>query len=580
MKSNIKITLQFIIYAAIFGTAAFALALIMTTQTAHAQAACATTTAPPTTFGQVKQSVTVDTAGTYQVWSRIKTASAADDSYFFQVNNGCAFAVGGNSATTGIPQNSWYWVNFHNGTTASRVTVNLPAGTHQLTYTGREANVQLDKVLLVSDASCVPTGMGENCSVSDQLAPSVRITAPAAGSTINAGSNVNITTDVSDNVGITKVEFFVDGVLKSTASASPYSYAWPTTGVSAGAHALTARAYDAAGNSTLSTAVNVTIAGSTTPTPTPTPTPGVVQAPYRINAGGPAYRDAGGRDWAADKYFVGGQTVNRGATLAISNTENDALYQTERYGLSSYNIPIANGTYVYRLHFAETYAGCNRPGCRVQSISVENTTALTRLDVSNEVGPNAALIKQGTVTVNDGNVTIGFTPHVQQPMINGIEILPVESAADNQPPSVSLTLPVAGSSHGVGSTVNLTANATDNKGVARVEFYRNGTLIGTDTTSPYSVNWNTTGLTVGNFNLSARAYDTSGLLGVSSLVPVQLVVAQPRLLGDANNDGKVNSIDYDIVSQNLGKNYPPADFNGDGLVGEADLTIVLDNWTW
>jgi hypothetical protein len=55
------------------------------------------------------------------------------------------------------------------------------------------------------------------------------------------------------------VEFYVDGTLLGTATAAPYSVSWNTTSVSNGAHSLTTKAYDPAGNVGTSTAVTVTV---------------------------------------------------------------------------------------------------------------------------------------------------------------------------------------------------------------------------------------------------------------------------------------------------------------------------------
>ena len=62
---------------------------------------------------------------------------------------------------------------------------------------------------------------------------------------------------------MTKVEFYVDGALKGTDTASPWSYAFNSTGVSNGTHVLTAKAFDAAGNSALSSAVNFSVNNTT-----------------------------------------------------------------------------------------------------------------------------------------------------------------------------------------------------------------------------------------------------------------------------------------------------------------------------
>jgi hypothetical protein len=51
-------------------------------------------------------------------------------------------------------------------------------------------------------------------------------------------------------------------------------------------------------------------------------------------------------------------------------------------------------------------------------------------------------------------------------------------------------------------------------------------------------------------------------------------------LGDANNDGRINALDLSALISHDGQNYPPCDFNGDGVVGSADLAILLGRWTW
>src|SRR3989338_14543 len=114
----------------------------------------------------------------------------------------------------------------------------------------------------------------------DTTLPTISITSPASGATVSGTTNINAT--ASDNIGVTKVEFYVDGVLKSTDTTSPYSYSWDTTNGGTHAcngahtHSLTAKAYDAAGNPKTSGAISVNMNNPSycaTPTPTPTPTP-------------------------------------------------------------------------------------------------------------------------------------------------------------------------------------------------------------------------------------------------------------------------------------------------------------------
>lgn len=95
----------------------------------------------------------------------------------------------------------------------------------------------------------------------DTTPPTTSITSPAAGATVSG--TVTVSATASDNVGVSRVELFVDGSLHSTDTTSPYSFSWNTTAVANGSHALQTRAYDAAGNSGSSATVNVTVGNPT-----------------------------------------------------------------------------------------------------------------------------------------------------------------------------------------------------------------------------------------------------------------------------------------------------------------------------
>jgi hypothetical protein len=91
---------------------------------------------------------------------------------------------------------------------------------------------------------------------------------------------------------------------------------------------------------------------------------------------------------------------------------------------------------------------------------------------------------------------------------------------DTQAPSVSITSPQNNTSVFRGSLVNITATATDNVKVTKVEFYVNGTKISTDTLSPYSAFWNVPFSRNKAYSLVAKAYDAAGNVGTSSTVTV------------------------------------------------------------
>ncbi|HEX3765674.1 MAG TPA: PHB depolymerase family esterase [Kofleriaceae bacterium] len=89
---------------------------------------------------------------------------------------------------------------------------------------------------------------------------------------------------------------------------------------------------------------------------------------------------------------------------------------------------------------------------------------------------------------------------------------------DTTPPTVSITAPAAGAT--VSGSVAVTASASDNVGVTRVDVLVDGSVAGSDTTAPYSVAVDTTRLASGSHTLTARAVDAAGNTGTSAAVTV------------------------------------------------------------
>ncbi len=88
---------------------------------------------------------------------------------------------------------------------------------------------------------------------------------------------------------------------------------------------------------------------------------------------------------------------------------------------------------------------------------------------------------------------------------------------DTVPPTVNITAPSNGASIDEGNIV-VSASANDNKGVTKVEFFANGSLIGT-ATSGYQITWNAT---PGNYTLTAKAYDAADNTAISSPITVTI----------------------------------------------------------
>ena len=86
-------------------------------------------------------------------------------------------------------------------------------------------------------------------------------------------------------------------------------------------------------------------------------------------------------------------------------------------------------------------------------------------------------------------------------------------------PQVTLTVPSNGATFVAGTDITLAATASDPGGsISKVDFYRGTTLIGTDTSSPYSIVWSKA--TKGNYALTAKATDNSGLSTTSAVVSI------------------------------------------------------------
>ncbi len=96
-----------------------------------------------------------------------------------------------------------------------------------------------------------------------------------------------------------------------------------------------------------------------------------------------------------------------------------------------------------------------------------------------------------------------------------------EPSPTNKPPVVSISSPTNGASFAAPAKITITANASDPDGsVTRVEFYTGTNLVGTATTSPYSVT--TATLSSGSYSLTAKAIDDTGAGTVSAPIVVQV----------------------------------------------------------
>lgn len=119
---------------------------------------------------------------------------------------------------------------------------------------------------------------------------------------------------------------------------------------------------------------------------------------------------------------------------------------------------------------------------------------------------------------NSGSVRADYTLRVTPPAGGG-------SGSDTTAPSVAVSVPPAGSI--IGGTATVGASVSENGDIARVDFFADGSLIGTAVMPPFSVLWDTRAAAGGQHTLTARATDGAGNSTLSGPVSVSVNNSTP-----------------------------------------------------
>ena len=124
------------------------------------------------------------------------------------------------------------------------------AGSHTLTVTATDADNDTGSASVSVTVPLAPP--------KDTTPPTVEITSPANRAIVSPAPNTQIGVSASDNVGVTQVSIYIDGIQLACDARAPYTASWNTKKVAAGTHTISAKAWDASGNSA-STSVTVTV---------------------------------------------------------------------------------------------------------------------------------------------------------------------------------------------------------------------------------------------------------------------------------------------------------------------------------
>jgi hypothetical protein len=146
--------------------------------------------------------------------------------------------------------------------------------------------------------------------------------------------------------------------------------------------------------------------------------------PIKINVAGDAEADfLPDQTWGFYQEYgaVGGSTKRRPPGTTISGTNEEAIYLTEREGLTFYQVRVPPGRYDVTLMMADTKN--DNPGQRVFEIYAEGQRVVDNLDIIAAVGKNAALEKTlANIEISDGVLDLYFKPRINLPTLSGVKI--------------------------------------------------------------------------------------------------------------------------------------------------------------
>ena len=249
-----------------------------------------------------------------------------------------------------------------------------------------------------------------------------------------------------------------------------------------------------------------------------------------------AYRSADGVSWTkvgsdtipmADTVYVGlavtSHNTSAVTTAVINNVKITGSTSSNAPPAVSVTSPTAGARYTLPVTVTIN-ASATDPEGKMVSVDFYAGTTLIRRDTSAPYAASWSPTSAGTYSLTavahdaDGGSTT-----------SGAVTVTVQSG--NAPPSVTLTAPTTGASFTAPATITMAATASDPEGkLTRVDFLNGTTVLGTDTTAPYTFGWSN--VAAGSYSLRAVAYDAAGASATSAAATVSVgsTSTAPRLV--------------------------------------------------
>lgn len=420
---------------------------------------------------------------------------------------------------------TWQLIGSSTNSMAATVYVGLAVTSHKTNATTTAA---------ISSVAVVPA------TTANQL-PSIALSSPANGATYTSPATIALAASASDPDGtISKVDFYNGSTLLGSDTSAPYSYSW--SNVPAGSYTLTAVATDNVGGRTTSSGRTVTVSDPSGGVPAPWSSQdiGNPAVPGSATEANGTFSDSGaGADiWdTADQFhYVYQQLTGDGEIRAQVNSLTPVNAWSKAGVMMRESLAAGSKHAISLVSASNGIAFQRRPTTDGTSLNTYGTAAsapywvrmVRRGDVFDSYesadGSTWRLIGSETITMPSTiYVGLAVTSHDTTTATTGVfsAVSVTEGSATNQSPTVALTSPSNGATFTAPATVPVAAGASDADGtIARVDFYRGSTLIGSDTSSPYSVSWSN--VAAGSYTLTAVATDNSG--NTTTSAPVNITV--------------------------------------------------------